>query len=72
MRYKDKERILKNARAAKPDRVRFLADLSKYTLGKRQELVPDMTAARKVEELHILFWINQWLPNSGPRSLGGP
>ena len=47
MGWKDKERILKKARASKPDGVKFLADLSRHTLGKRQELVPDMIAARK-------------------------
>ncbi len=47
MRWKDKERILKKAREVKPDGVKFLADLSKRTLDRREEQVPDLIAARK-------------------------
>ena len=46
-RWKDKERILKKAREVKPDGVKFLTDLSKRTLDKREEQVPDLIAARK-------------------------
>ena len=47
VRWKDKERILKKAREVKPNGVKFLADLSKRTLDKREEQVPDLIAARK-------------------------
>ncbi|MCP4483312.1 MAG: hypothetical protein GY823_01945 [Flavobacteriaceae bacterium] len=47
VRWKDKERILKKAREVKPDGIKFLTDLSKRTLAKRQEKIPALIAARK-------------------------
>ena len=47
VRWKDKERILKKAREVKPDGVKLSADLSKRTLDKREEQVPDLIVAIK-------------------------
>ena len=47
-KWKDKELILKKAREIKPDGVKFLADLSRRTLQKREEQVPELLAARRM------------------------
>ena len=47
-RWKDKELILKKAREIKPDGTRFLADLSRRTMQKREEQVPELLAARRM------------------------
>ena len=48
-KWKDKERILKRAREIKPDGIKFLVDLSWRTMIKREEQVPEMLAARKID-----------------------
>ena len=47
-KWKDKELILRKARQIKPDGVKFLADLSRRTMQKRDEQIPDLIAARKM------------------------
>ena len=47
LRWKDKEEILKLARQAKPVGVRFVQDLSRRTLLRRKERIPELIEARK-------------------------
>ena len=46
-KWKDKERVLSMARQLRPEGVRFLADLSRRTLDKREAQVPMLLDARK-------------------------
>ena len=45
--WKVKENILREARRKRPEDIMFLHDLSKRTLKRRQELIPEMLEARK-------------------------
>ena len=45
--WKVKENILREARRKRPEDIMFLHDLSKRTLERRQELIPEMLEARK-------------------------
>ena len=45
--WKVKENILREARRKRPEDITFLHDLSKRTLERRQELIPEMLEARK-------------------------
>ena len=44
---KVKENVLREARRKRPEDIMFLDDLSKRTLERRQELIPEMLEARK-------------------------
>ncbi len=46
-KWKDKERVPSMARQLRPEGVRFLADLSRRTLDKREAQVPMLLDARK-------------------------
>ena len=45
--WKVKENILRETRRKRPEDIMFLHDLSKRTLERRQELIPEMLEARK-------------------------
>ena len=47
LNWKDKERVLKQAREKKPQVIMFVADLSKRTLDKRRSKIPELLEARK-------------------------
>ena len=47
LRWKDKEEVLKLARQTKPEGVRFVQDLSRRTLLRRKEQIPELIEARK-------------------------
>ena len=47
LNWKDKERVLKQAREKKPEGIMFVADLSKRTLDKRRSKIPELLEARK-------------------------
>ena len=45
--WKQKESVLREARAKKPDGIKFVPDLSQRTLDKRERLVPQLLDARR-------------------------
>eukprot|EP00112_Aurelia_sp_Birch-Aquarium-sp1_P021286 Seg5693.3 transcript_id=Seg5693.3/GoldUCD/mRNA.D3Y31 product="hypothetical protein" protein_id=Seg5693.3/GoldUCD/D3Y31 len=47
LNWKDKERVLKQAREKKPQGIMFVADFSKRTLDKTRSKIPDLLEARK-------------------------
>ena len=47
LNWKDKEKVLREARLLKPDDIQFLEDFSKRTLDKRKAKIPELIAAHK-------------------------
>ena len=78
-KWKDKERVLSTARQLRPEGVRFLADLSRRTLDKREAQVPMLLDARKKGKVAYFVLdklvikdkpFNQSRPPSRPASQG--
>ena len=59
LRWKDKEVVLKLARQTKPEGVRFVQDLSRRSLFRRKERIPELIEARKPGKI-AYFVMENW------------
>eukprot|EP00112_Aurelia_sp_Birch-Aquarium-sp1_P002018 Seg1220.2 transcript_id=Seg1220.2/GoldUCD/mRNA.D3Y31 product="LINE-1 type transposase domain-containing protein 1" protein_id=Seg1220.2/GoldUCD/D3Y31 len=70
--WKQKESVLKEARAKKPDGIKFFPDLSQRTLEKRERLVPQLLDARKHGKIAYFVLDKLVVKEKGPTGGFGP
>ena len=66
LRWKDKEEVLKLARQTKPECVRFVQDLSRRTLLRRKERIPELIEARKRGKIAYFVMDKLVIKNGNP------